>query len=118
MAGALESLISDIDQAAFDAAFANWIHASMAEGLSDSAAGWVDDDLAFVTPWGFDLAEVTGDVRIYQGVADLMVPPAHGRYLAAALPHAHFELRPDHGHLSLVGPAGFAEILASLPHPA
>ena len=96
--------------------FATWLHASMAEGLRDSAAGWVDDDLAFVSPWGFDLADITGDVRLYQGVADLMVPPAHGRYLAAALPHASFELRPDHGHLSLVGPAGFAEIAAALPH--
>ena len=47
-----------------------------------------------------------------------MVPPAHGRWLAAALPQARFELRPDHGHLSLMGPAGFAEILASLPRTA
>ena len=117
MAGALESLVSAVDLAAFDAQYSAAIHASMAEGLRDSAAGWADDDMAFVSPWGFDLADLTGDVRIWQGVADLMVPPAHGRYLAAALPHATFELRPDHGHLSLVGPAGFAEILASLSHP-
>ncbi len=116
IASALESLISDVDRAAVDAPYAVWLHAHMAEGLRESAAGWVDDDLAFVSPWGFDLAAITGDVRLYQGVADLMVPPAHGRYLAAALPHASFELRPDHGHLSLVGPAGFAEIAAALPH--
>ncbi len=118
MAAALESLVSDVDLAAFDEAYSTFIHASMADGLRESAAGWVDDDLAFVSPWGFELEDITGDVRIHQGVADLMVPPAHARYLAAALPHARFDLRPDHGHLSLVGPAGFAEILASLPHPA
>ena len=115
MAAELESLVSDIDLAAFDAPYSAAIHASMAEGLRDSAEGWVDDDLAFAAPWGFDLADLTADVRIWQGTADLMVPPAHGRWLAAALPHARFELRPDHGHLSLVGPAGFAEILETLP---
>jgi pimeloyl-ACP methyl ester carboxylesterase len=118
MAAALESLVSDVDLAAFDAEFSTSLHASLSEGLHDSAEGWVDDDIAFVSPWGFDLADITGDVRIWQGVADLMVPPAHGRFLAAALPHTAFELRPEHGHLSLVGPAAFAEILATLPHPA
>jgi pimeloyl-ACP methyl ester carboxylesterase len=116
MAGALESLVSDIDLAACDRPFSEFLHASMSEGLRDDAVGWVDDDLAFVSPWGFDVGAITADVRIWQGVADLMVPPAHGRWLAAQLPNAPFELRPDHGHLSIVGPAGFAEILASLPH--
>jgi pimeloyl-ACP methyl ester carboxylesterase len=115
MADALESLVSDIDRAATDTAYSTFLHECMAEGLRDSAEGWADDDLAFVKPWGFDVRSITGDVRIWQGTADLMVPPAHGRWLAAALPHAQFELRPDHGHLSLMGPAGFAEILQTLP---
>ena len=115
MADAFDSLISDIDRAALDEPYSAYLRACMAEGLRESAEGWADDDLAFVKPWGFDVAAISGDVRIWQGTADLMVPPAHGRWLAAALPHAHFELRADHGHLSLMGPAGFAEILASLP---
>ena len=48
-----------------------------------------------------------------------MVPPAHARWLAGAHRRTRgFELRPDHGHLSLLGQAGFAEILATLPRAA
>ena len=97
MADALESLVSDIDRAATDKAFSTYLYEGMAEGLRDSAEGWVDDDLAFVKPWGFDVRAIGGDIRIWQGTADLMVLPAHGRWLAAALPHARFELRPTTG---------------------
>ena len=49
MADALESLVSDVDRRrGRRAATPSALHARMAEGLRDSAAGWVDDDLAFV----------------------------------------------------------------------
>ena len=56
------------------------------EGLRDSAEGWVDDDLAFTTPWGFDVGDVTGDVRIWQGEQDRFVPPAHAPLAGGAHP--------------------------------
>ena len=31
---------------------------NFAEALRDSAAGWIDDALAFCSPWGFDLAVI------------------------------------------------------------
>lgn len=118
MAAAMATLMSPIDAAATTGEVSRFLSAAAAEGLRDSAEGWVDDDLAFVAPWGFDLGLIDVDVRIWHGEADLFVPPAHARWLAAALPYAQLHLRPDHGHLTLLAPAGFSEILRSLARPA
>jgi pimeloyl-ACP methyl ester carboxylesterase len=73
--------------------------------------GWLDDDIAFVLPWGFDLSEISNPVMIWQGATDLMVPFDHGKWLAKKLPHANVNLLEGHGHLSIAKPAlseGFA----------
>ena len=61
----------------------------------------MDDDLAFVAPWGFDLAEIRTPVTLWQGSADLMVPFAHGQWLASRLPRASVHLEQGEGHLSI-----------------
>ena len=60
-----------------------------------------DDDLAFVSTWGFDLHEITTPLMLWQGSEDLMVPFAHGQWLGARLPHAVAHLEPSQGHLSI-----------------
>lgn len=73
--------------------------------------GWVDDDIAFIRPWGFQLDAVTNPVMVWQGATDLMVPFAHGQWLARKMPHAQVRLLEGHGHLSIGEPAlaeGFA----------
>ena len=62
--------------------------------------GWLDDDLAFVQPWGFGLDEVQVPVILWQGSEDLMVPFAHGRWLLDRLPDATAHLLDGEGHLS------------------
>ena len=64
--------------------------------------GIIDDGLAAVSPWGFDVASIAVPVAVYQGELDAMVPFAHGRWLADHVPGAVTHLSADHGHISLV----------------
>ena len=50
--------------------------------------GSVDDTLAFVRHWGFDLNSIRVPVLVTYGDADTSCPVAHGRFLAAAVPGA------------------------------
>lgn len=61
--------------------------------------GWVDDDLAHVKPWGFDLQEITVPVEVRYGVKDVLVPAAHGRWLGEHVPGARVVAEEDEGHL-------------------
>jgi pimeloyl-ACP methyl ester carboxylesterase len=71
-------------------------------GMSVSADGWVDDDLAFVRPWGFEPADIRVPVLIWQGRLDAMVPFGHGEWLAREIPGVDADLSEHDGHLSLL----------------
>jgi pimeloyl-ACP methyl ester carboxylesterase len=57
-------------------------------GLAPGVDGWVDDDIAFTQPWGFDVSSVNVPVYLTYGREDTLVPAAHGDWLAAHLPDA------------------------------
>lgn len=97
----LGDLIDDVDRASLTGDFAESVAANFREGLRESFWGWLDDDLAFVRPWGFELGSIAGPVHIWQGGHDRMVPFAHGEWLAAHCGNACPHLLPQHGHLSL-----------------
>ena len=63
--------------------------------------GWLDDDLAFTTDWGFSLTDIRVPTYVWQGSTDLMVPFHHGEWLAANIPGAVAHLEPGEGHLSI-----------------
>jgi pimeloyl-ACP methyl ester carboxylesterase len=71
---------------------------SLAAALRQGTRGWIDDDLAFTKPWGFDLADVRAETRIWQGELDVLVPRSHGEYLASRIPNATYEVVPAEGH--------------------
>jgi pimeloyl-ACP methyl ester carboxylesterase len=98
---AMETLLPPVDKSALTGETADFFHSSMTSGLRQSCAGWVDDDLAFVTPWGFDVSSIAVPMLVMQGEQDLMVPFAHGQWLASAIPTATVRLLPDEGHISL-----------------
>jgi pimeloyl-ACP methyl ester carboxylesterase len=103
-AGIVESLASvlpDVDRAVLTDEFGEDMSSSFHEALRAGVDGWLDDDLAFVRPWGFDLREVSIPTMIWQGSADLMVPFAHGRWLSSRLSHATVHLEQGEGHLSI-----------------
>jgi pimeloyl-ACP methyl ester carboxylesterase len=97
----MESLLPDVDRAALTGEFGEDMAASFREAVSTDVDGWLDDDLAFAKPWGFGLAEISVPVMIWQGSADLMVPFAHGQWLASRLPAAAAHLEDGEGHLSV-----------------
>jgi pimeloyl-ACP methyl ester carboxylesterase len=97
----LDSLLPEVDKAVLTEEFGEDMAASFAEALQYGVDGWVDDDLAFTEPWGFDFDELSGPVMIWQGDADLMVPFAHGKALAARIPEATVHLEEGEGHLSV-----------------
>jgi pimeloyl-ACP methyl ester carboxylesterase len=76
--------------------------AGIDEGTRPGLDGWIDDDLAFVRPWGFDPADITVPVRLWQGRQDWMVPYAHGEWLARRLLRVDARFSPDEGHVTLL----------------
>ena len=55
------------------------------EQARHGVSGSVDDTLAFVRPWGFDLRTIRVPVLITFGDEDTSCPAAHGRFLAASV---------------------------------
>ena len=97
----MQSLLPDVDRAALTGEFGEDMAASFRDAVRVGVDGWLDDDLAFARPWGFSLAEISVPTMIWQGSADLMVPFAHGQWLASRLPAASAHLEAGEGHLSI-----------------
>ena len=75
-----------------------------AEATADGSPAWgeIDDDVAFTTPWGFDLSAVGCPTLVVQGGRDRVVPLSHGQWQAGHLPRAQFWQRPNDGHVSVL----------------
>ncbi len=73
---------------------------SWSEHSVRGVGGWADDDLAHVRPWGFDVGGISIPVLIRYGATDVLVPPAHGEWLAAHVPGCVVKVDGDAGHLA------------------
>ena len=104
-------LIGDADKKALTPQVAEEDATSFRRALSVSYYGWLDDDLAFVQPFGFDLSKIDKPVLVWQGDDDFMVPRAHSQWLAKKIPTAKLNFVPGHGHISL-GESYRSEIIA------
>jgi pimeloyl-ACP methyl ester carboxylesterase len=62
--------------------------------------GWVDDDRAFMMPWGFELAEIAVPVEVRYGARDALVPAAHGAWLGRNVPGAQVVVEHSAGHMA------------------
>ncbi len=99
---AFGGLIGKADKEVLDGEFAEEMAAGMRRALSHGFDGWIDDDLAFVQEWGFDLGAINIPVLLWQGDDDFMVPHSHSRWLASKIPTAQLNFIPDNGHISLI----------------
>ena len=97
-----ESLMPPVDKAAYTGELGSFLASNMKEGLKSGFDGWRDDDLAFVSDWGFRLSDVSVPLLLWQGKHDRMVPFAHGQWLAEHIRGAEARLSSEDGHLTLM----------------
>ena len=99
---AFSMLLGPADREVLTGEVAAFMLESMRIGIEETLGGWFDDDLAFATPWGFDLASIRVPVQHWQGEQDKFVPFGHGVWLAAHIPNVESHLSADDGHITLV----------------
>lgn len=99
---AFGGLIGKADKEVLAGDFAEDMASEMRRALAHGFDGWIDDDLAFVREWGFDLGAINIPVHLWQGDDDFMVPHSHSRWLASKIPTAKLNFIPENGHISLI----------------
>ena len=85
-----------------------WLETVTGPEAGAGLEGLVEDDLAFVAPWGFDPADVRRPVLLVHGGADPVVPSAHSRWLAERCPSTRLQILPGEGHVSVLESAAAA----------
>jgi len=73
----------------------------IAEAFRQGSAAACDELIRYVSPWGFELSQLSGPVTLWHGEEDRTVPVEAGRRLAAALPGCRALFLPGEGHYSL-----------------
>jgi pimeloyl-ACP methyl ester carboxylesterase len=95
------------DWAALSGAW-SWLGDIVGPAVESGPGGLIDDDLAYVAPWGFDPARVIAPTLLLHGGRDRVVPSSHGGWLARRCPSAELWLCPDDGHISILNQSAAA----------
>jgi pimeloyl-ACP methyl ester carboxylesterase len=98
---ALRSLLCPADVAVLTEEFASFELNRIREGSKERRDGWVDDDIAFTTPWGFEPSQIRIPVMLMHGEQDQMIPFSHGKWLSSKIPSVEARFLADDGHLTL-----------------
>jgi pimeloyl-ACP methyl ester carboxylesterase len=85
-----------------------WFISVVMPALSSGPAPLIDDDLALVSPWGFDPSAISVPVLFLHGDADRVAPVGHARWLAAQCPSSALQVIPGAGHVSIMESARYA----------
>ena len=64
--------------------------------------GLIDDDVAFASPWGFEVSDVVAPTLLVHGELDRMIPRRHASWLLGRIPGAKLWARLDDGHVSVL----------------
>ena len=81
----------------------NWLNSVVGPAMSNGPGGLIDDDLAYVSPWGFSPAQIEAPVLLLHGGQDRVVPRSHGEWLLSHVPTSELWRCPEDGHLSVLG---------------
>ena len=83
----------------------SWLGTIAGRAMEGGPGGMIDDELAYVAPWGFEPEHVRAPVLFVHGEQDRINPASHGKWLAGRTRGAELWLRPDDGHISVLGAA-------------
>ena len=87
------------------ASAADPVGAIMLEATRNGVGGWVDDELACASPWGFEVRDVVAPTWIWSNPNDTVTPPNHASWLAEAIPNAVLVTSPNAlGHVAVDDP--------------
>jgi pimeloyl-ACP methyl ester carboxylesterase len=86
----------------------SWFGQVVGPAIESGPGGLIDDDIAYVSPWGFEPVQVPVPVLLMHGGADRIAPSSHSEWLAQQCPDAELRLFPDDGHISVLNSAGEA----------
>jgi pimeloyl-ACP methyl ester carboxylesterase len=86
----------------------SWFLEVVRPALANGPGPLIDDDLAMVGPWGFDVTAIEVPVFLLHGGEDRMAPVAHAEWLADHCPTASLRVSPPDGHISVLRSAGVA----------
>jgi pimeloyl-ACP methyl ester carboxylesterase len=95
------TLLGPADLDVLDGAVAAFVLENARAGIEAGAEGWLDDEAAFVRPWGFEPADIRVPVLHWHGEQDKFVPFGHAVWLSERIPGVESHLTPDDGHLTL-----------------
>ena len=97
----LRTLLAPVDAEVLTGELSQYLIDATRSGLAPGSEGWWEDDVALLSPWGFELASIRTPVLLLHGRQDRFVPFAHGEWLANHIPGVQAELTDDDGHLTL-----------------
>ena len=109
-----ESSAPEGDPGFIDADFAalggewSWFNKVVGPAMRAGPAGLIDDDLAYVAPWGFEPSGVDVPVLLVHGGQDRIAPVAHAEWLASRIHTAELRVQPADGHISVLSSAADA----------
>ncbi|HEY2505280.1 MAG TPA: alpha/beta hydrolase [Streptosporangiaceae bacterium] len=86
----------------------SWFGQVVGPAIESGPAGLIDDDMAYVAPWGFEPAGIRAPVLLMHGRQDRIVPSSHSEWLAQHCPDAELRVFPEDGHISVLNSAAEA----------
>ena len=83
----------------------SWLLDVVRPALAQGPGGLIDDDLAYVAPWGAEVEQITAPTLVLHGGRDRVVPSAHAEWLADRCPQPSFVCLPTRGTSRSSAPA-------------